>query len=275
MDSRSHGLERGSRRNVNKRSAEFDARPIICLWHRLSWSPLPTAAVRRVSHHACRVNQCTGSAMTAHMRPLYLTARGCPAGENRTSTATSRAGLMAVAVMAVAFALHVAGSTLFTPPANSGGHASSAHAPDAGHCVQGVSSTTRGRHGSHGPFDHVVATNRAARRQSDRHPCPAHTGQRSSRTHPNVPAGHADGPAHPHSGTPGWIRASSTASKAAPSLKRPWCPPSRTGVSLPPSFTETVDRFVSESAVTQRAAGGWPRGWSTTASITTPDGSPG
>lgn len=107
----------------------------------------------------------------------------------------------------VAFALHVAGSTLFTPPANSGGHASSAHAPDAGHCVQGVSSTTRGRHGSHGPFDHVVATNRAARRQSDRHPCPAHTGQRSSRTHPNVPAGHADGPAHPHSGNPGWIRA--------------------------------------------------------------------
>lgn len=65
----------GVRRPANLDPPVFDAHT----------SPAPTAAVRLVSHHASRVNHCTGSAITAQMRPLYLTARGCPAGVNRTS----------------------------------------------------------------------------------------------------------------------------------------------------------------------------------------------
>ena len=36
------------------------------------------------------VNQCTGSAATAQIRPSYLTARGVPAAVNRTCTGASR-----------------------------------------------------------------------------------------------------------------------------------------------------------------------------------------
>src|SRR6478736_4698893 len=99
MLSRTHWVESGSRRSVKVRSAELDPRRT---WMRqysmLTRSPLPTAAVRRVSHQESRVNQCTGSAATAQIRPSCRTARGVPAGVNRTSTATSRVVSFATAV---------------------------------------------------------------------------------------------------------------------------------------------------------------------------------
>jgi hypothetical protein len=41
-------------------------------------------ALLDVFHQAQRSNQCTGSAATAQIRPSYRTAKGVPAGVNRT-----------------------------------------------------------------------------------------------------------------------------------------------------------------------------------------------
>ena len=99
MLSSSHWVESGSRRSVKVRRAEFEPRRTCnCQNSMLTRSPLPTAAVRRVSHQASRVHQCTGSAATAQIRPSNRTARGVPAGVNRTSTSTSWVVSFATAV---------------------------------------------------------------------------------------------------------------------------------------------------------------------------------
>src|SRR6478609_897448 len=104
MLSSSHCAESGFRRSVKVRSAELDpSRTWTCQYSMLTMSPLPRAASRRVSHQASRVNQCTGSAATAQIRPSCRTARGVPAGVKRTSTATSRVVSFATAVTVYAF----------------------------------------------------------------------------------------------------------------------------------------------------------------------------
>ena len=98
-------MESGFRRSVKVRSAEFEdpRRAWIRQYSMLTGSLLAMAAVHRVSRQPSLVNQCNGSAATAQIRPSCRTARGVPAGVNRTSTATSRADLFAVAVTVYAF----------------------------------------------------------------------------------------------------------------------------------------------------------------------------
>jgi hypothetical protein len=82
MFSSNHWVASGFRRSVKVLSAESEdpRRTWTCQYSMLTRSPLPTAAVRRVSHQASRPYQCTGSAATAQMQPSCRTARGVPAG---------------------------------------------------------------------------------------------------------------------------------------------------------------------------------------------------